>query len=115
MDESQLWLIQMRSLLYHNVPRFIQHIASMGGVSADEWAWLQCQENSPDSPEGILNEADKYLMYPKNMEVFKKGLSVLTRAIAIMSFVPGGIHLLNLHFCSEIDNFVAIEDDSSET
>ncbi len=115
MNSDCLWLIQIRSLLHHNVPRFIACIKQRGGVSADEWTWLQCQENSPDYPEGIFNEADRYLMYPKNMKIFKQGLSVLTRAVAIMSFIPGGIHLLNLHFCSEIDNFVAIEDDTSIT
>jgi hypothetical protein len=110
MNNDQRWLLQMRSLLHHNVPRFIQHIAQRGGVTTEEMQWISCQEDSPDYPEGMLARGDEYLLYPKNEEVFKKGLFVLVRAIAIMSFVPEGVRFLGLQFCSQIENFVAVED-----
>lgn len=100
------------SLLAHNVPRFIQHIVSRGGVTDDEISWLQCASDLPEYPEGLFNRADEYLLYPKDQKTFDKGLFVLTRAIAIMAFVPGGIHIFGLHFCSQIENFVALEDES---
>lgn len=104
----------MRSLLAHNVPRFIQHISDKGGVSKEEMRWLQCEEESPDYPMNLILRADEYLLYPKNEEVRKKGFFVLTLTLAIMSFIPGGIRVFGLHFCSEVENFV-FEDGSSET
>ena len=101
----------MRLLLHHNVPRFIGHIKQFGGVKLEEWEWLQCSDNlSPENPEGVIARADSYLLYPKNEETFKQGLFVLVKAIAIMSFVPGGIHIFGFHFSSEIDDFVLVEE-----
>jgi hypothetical protein len=112
-NQQDRWLLEMRSLLYHNVPRFIQYIAQRGGVSDEEMRWINCQEDSSDYPEGMLSRGDQYLLYPKNEEIFKKGLFVLVKALAIMSFVPGGVRMCGLHFDFEVLNFV--EDDSSET
>lgn len=88
----------MHSLLAHNVPRFIKHIKDRGGVSNEEWDWLHCEEENPDYPHEILARADEYLLYPKDEETFEKGLFVLTLTLAIMSFIPGGVRFLGLHF-----------------
>ncbi|MGL5922861.1 hypothetical protein [Chroococcidiopsis sp.] len=103
------------NLLHHNVPRFIAHIQNRGGVTDDEMHWLRCEDDTPEYPEGLFNRADEYLLYPKDQATFEKGLFVLVRAIAIMSFVPGGVHIFGLHFSSQIENFVVIEDGSGET
>lgn len=31
-------------------------------VSDEELCWLQCQEDNPDYPEGLLMRADEYLL-----------------------------------------------------
>ncbi len=94
-------------LLRHNVPRFVEHIRARKGVSEEEWAWVRCDNEGIDYPEGILSRADEYLLYPKDEETFKKGLFTLVKLLAIMSFVPSGIRLFGLHFCSEIPGFIA--------
>lgn len=108
--QQQTWLDQMQSVLNHNVPRFIQHIKDRGGVSAEELRWLQCEEARPDYPMEVMMRADEYLLYPKNQEVFEKGLFVLVLALAIMAFIPGGVRFLGLHFCSQTENFVSIDE-----
>ncbi len=112
---QQQWLIQMRSLLHHNVPRFIKHILDRGGVSDAEREWLKREDESPDCMSGILAKADEYLLFPKNKKIFDQGLFVLVRALAIMSFIPGGVRIMGLHFCSEIEDFIEVEDGCSET
>jgi hypothetical protein len=102
----------LRSLFHHNVPRFISHIKSRG-LSEEEWHWLQCEEENANYPLHVINHADRYLFYPRDEEIFNHGLLVLVKAIAIMSFIPEGVRIFGLHFCSEIDNFVA-EDGSQE-
>lgn len=102
----------MQSFLAHNVPRFVAHISERGGVTNDELAWLQCEKEKPDYPQEIFARADEYLFYPKDEKTFNQGLFVLTLALAIMSFIPGGVHVFGLHFCSEIDNFVCVEDEN---
>lgn len=106
-SQQQNWQVQMQSLLAHNVPRFIQHIFGRGGVSKEEMQWLQCEEENPDYPMHLILRADEYLLYPKNDTVFRHGLFVLTLALAIMSFIPGGVRFFGLHFCSELENFIA--------
>lgn len=98
--------VEMRILLVCNVPRFVKHIKDRGGVTDNEWQWLKCEDENPDCLVGVLARADKYLLYPKNEEIFKHGLFTLVKAIAIISFIPEGIHIFGFHFCSEIDNFV---------
>ncbi len=98
------------NLLRHNVPRFIQHIRERGGVSEEEWVWVRCDNEGIDYPEGILSRADEYLLYPKDEKTFNKGLFTLVKLLAIMAFVPLGIRLFGLHFCSEIEGFVATDD-----
>jgi hypothetical protein len=110
MNSDQKWLLQMRSLLHHNVPRFIQHIAQRGGVSGEEMQWISCQDDNPEYPEGLLSRGDALLLYPKDEATFKKGLFVLVKALAIMAFVPGGVKFCGLHFDFEVVNFV--EDES---
>lgn len=100
-------------ILAHNVPRFIAHIKKRGGVSDEEMCWLQCTIDSPEYPEGLLARADEYLLYPKDEETFNKGLFVLVLTLAIMSFVPGGVRCFDLHFSSEIDSFITVEDGCS--
>ncbi|MBD2492493.1 hypothetical protein [Aulosira sp. FACHB-615] len=128
LNSDQKLLIQWRSLLHHNVPRFVKHIKDRGGVSNEEWEWLHFHEPQPDDhkkwkqwhkddanyPQGVLARADEYLLFPKNRQVFEQGLFVLVRALAIMAFVPGGVRMVGLHFCSEIDNFV-VDEDAGET
>lgn len=102
--------LAIQSLLAHNVPRFIKHIKDRGGVSEEEFRWLQCEEDSSDYPGEVMQRADEYLLYPKNYETFKQGVLVLTKTLAIMSFFPGGVRLFGLHFCDQIKNFVIWED-----
>ena len=89
-EKQEKWFAQMRELLAHNVPRFVKHIKDKGGVS-DEYT-------NPDCLQGMLAQADKYLLQPKNKKYFQKGLFVLTLALAITSFAPGGVSLFGLHF-----------------
>ncbi len=103
-----------RALLHHNVPRFIAHIKNRGGVHKEEWEWIQHDEDSPEYPIGIIMRADEYLLFPKDMETFEKSLLVLVKALAIMSFVSGGIRFFGLHFCSQIDGFVVVEHGAEE-
>lgn len=113
--EQERWNVLV-SLLHHNVPRFIAHIKNRGGVQEEEWEWLRNSEDtSLDYPKGVMANADVYLVCPSNIEDFKRGLFVLVKAIALLSFVPGGIHIFDLHFCSEMDGFVKLENDGSET
>ena len=105
-DQRQEWLTTMQSLLHYNVPRFIMQIIEKGGVSSDEWKWLQLDGENPDSLAYIINRADEYLLYPKNRETFEKSLFALVLGLSIMSFIPGGIRFFGLRFSSELENFV---------
>lgn len=98
-DKQQKWLQEMQELLAHNVPRFIKHIRDRGGVSDEEARWLNSAEyTNPDCLQGMLAQADRYLLQPKKQKNFQKGLFVLTLALAIASFDPGGVSLFGLHF-----------------
>lgn len=111
MNEQEKWLVVMRSLLHHNVPRFIAHIKAKGGVSEEEWQWLRHEDDDdPTHFQGILARADEYLLYPKTEEIFKKSLFVLVLGLAIMSFIPGGICVFGLIFSSEIEGFVKLDE-----
>lgn len=112
MEHQQPWPDQMRNLLVRNVPRYIKHIKDRGGVSVEELRWLECEEENPDYPMEIITRADEYLLYPKNQETFEKGLFALVLTLAIMSFIPGGVRFLGLHFCSQIKDFVTREDET---
>jgi hypothetical protein len=81
-------------------------------VSGEEWHWLQCEEEEDIYPIHVINHADKYLFYPKDEKTFNHGLFVLIKALAIMAFIPEGVRIFGLRFCSKIDNFV--EEDGSE-
>lgn len=106
----------MRQILRHNVPRFIALIVDRGGVTSEEWQWLRREDEEPDCLVGVIARADEYLLYPKNEEIFKKSLFVLVRGLAIISFVPGGVTIFGLRFCSQIENFVEVEvENESET
>ncbi|WP_229549971.1 hypothetical protein [Nostoc sp. CHAB 5836] len=85
------WLLQMRSLLHHNVPRFTKHILERGGVSEEEWEWIICEIKNTSYPMHMIDRADEYLLFPKDEKTFEKGLFVLIRSLAIMSFIPGGV------------------------
>lgn len=97
--------LKLQSIIAQNVPQFIAYIKNRGGVSDEEFCWLQCREDNPDYPDGLLMRADEYLLYPKNDKIFKKGLFVLTLTLAIMSFSPGGVRFMGLWFCSEKERF----------
>ena len=92
-------------LLCHNVPRFVAHIKARG-LKEEEWHWLQCDKEDINYPMHLLLQADKYLFYPKDDQTFNHALFVLVKAIAIMAFIPGGVRVFGLHFCSEFENFV---------
>lgn len=94
---------QLQAFLLHNVPRFIEHIKDRGGVSDEEFQWLQCQSESPDHPEGLFMRADEYLLYPKDEKTLEKGLFVLTLCLALLSFFPGGVRVFNLDFVAHGD------------
>ncbi len=108
-NQDNTWSLLMQRLMARNVPRFIAHIKEKGGVSEEEWRWLICTDDNPNYPEALLMRADEYLLYPKDNQLFQKGLFVLVKAIAIMSFCPGGIKFLGLRFSHVIENFVIIE------
>jgi hypothetical protein len=99
--------IPFQPLLEYNVPRFIEHIKKRGGVTDAELLWLQCEDEDVTYPLEMITRADEYLLYPRSQEIFDKSLFTLVKALAIMSFIPGGVRFLNLHFCSEIENFYA--------
>ncbi len=101
----------MRTLLLHNVPKFVAHIIACGGVSDTEWQWLHLSSENPSSLAYIIDRADEYLFYPKDRETFEKSLFALVLGLSILSFIPGGIRFFGLRFCSNIENFV---DDESE-
>lgn len=107
-------MIEMQ-ILAHNVPRFIKHIKERGGVSDEEMCWLQCADDTPDYPEGLLARADEYLLYPKDEEAFEKGLFVLVLTLAIMSFTPGGIEFLGIHFSVDKQDYFTIMSDVPPT
>lgn len=92
---------QIKTIIGHNVPKYIEHIKSRGGVSSEELQWLHSEEDNPAYPEGMLARADEYLLYPSSEKKFEEGLFVLVLALAIMSFFPGGVEVFGLHFCSE--------------
>lgn len=99
----------LKNAIAANVPRYIKHIQDRGGVSSEEWLWLQCEEENPDYPMHLISRADEYLLYPKDQKTFMHGLFVLTLALAIMSFVPGGVRFLGKRFSSQSQDFVIDE------
>ncbi len=103
------WLLQMRTLLGYNVPRFINHIIERGGPSEEELRWLQCEDGQPDYPMEVIIRADEYLFFPKDKKTFEKGLFILVKCLSIMAFIPGGVRFLGMHFSSQIDGFVENE------
>jgi hypothetical protein len=102
-------------ILQHNVPRFIGHIKSKGGVSNEEWKWLThgtkndweiAESEDPNYPSGLFLRADDLLLYPPNQETFNKSIFVLVLALAIMSFIPCGVRFGELRFDSDIEGFL---------
>ena len=62
--------LEVRAILRHNVPRFIQHIKGRGGVNQEEWQWLKYEDDeNPDYPMGLMSRADILLLYPENEEI----------------------------------------------
>lgn len=101
----------IKMIIHHNVPRFIEHVLKRGGVHENEWEWLQNKSEDVHYLSGILARADDYLMFPKNEKIHYQGIFVLVKSLSIMAFIPGGVRFLGLHFSSEIENFVLVEDD----
>lgn len=104
-------------LLKHNVPRYIKYFHEIGGVDAYEWDWLTygCGDeakdiDNPDYPAGMILRADQLLLFPDDEQVFKKSLSILVRAIAIMSFVPGGVRFNGVVYDSQVENYFYLEE-----
>lgn len=118
----------MVNLLHHNVPRFIFHIKNRGGVSNQEWEWLQSKTEPidyllpfhqrkypPKYPvyiQDVLDRADEYFIGQTNEAIFKSSLFVLVKAIAILSFTQSGVYIFDLYFSSTIDGFVKYRDKS---
>lgn len=99
-------MLFLKNTIAVNVPRFIGHIKARGGVSEEEWQWLVVEDEDPACPMHLILRADEYLLYPKDEKTLMHGLFVLTLALAIMSFVPGGVPFCGLRFCSEVDGFI---------
>lgn len=104
MDEQYL---VMKSILHHNVPKFINHIKQRGGVQDSEWEWLR--SDTGETLDYIIERADETLLYPKNKETFDKAIFILVKALAIMSFISGGVRICGLHFSPDISEFVENE------
>lgn len=118
----------IQELVNHNVPRYIQYFHNCGGVDEDEWKWLnygfgsefdfgfpecklydeesQKQLENPNHPYGLLARADELLLFTKDYNTFRNSLFVLVKAIAIMSFIPGGVKFGNARFSSEVENYI---------
>lgn len=95
---------QIKEILRHNVPRFIQHIVNNGGVSKDEWQWLKDNADS-----NIYVNADSYLVCPTSHDKFVEGIKTLILTLAIMSFVPYGVTFMGITFDSTLPNFLEDE------
>lgn len=118
----------IKKLVNHNVPRYIKYFHDCGGVDEDEWKWLnygyeepwgyprcsiyneeqQKESVDPNHPHGVLAKADELLLFPKDYATFRNSLFVLVKALAIMSFIPGGVRFGNAIFNSQIDSYVEI-------
>ena len=105
-NSTEDWQRITNEFLKFNVPRFIAHIKARGGVAQEEWEWLTSPKERPSYPEYIINRADEYILFPKSMEDLKQGMSVLILALAIMSFIPGGVRFAGLHYDSNISGHV---------
>lgn len=113
--------IRMQQLLKHNVPRFIAHMEARGGVQQREWDWLDMGSDESldnkgkvlnarnESLEFILDRADETLLYPKNHQVFGDAIALLVRAVAIMSYLPGGIRMCQYRFSHKLPGYVEYE------
>ncbi len=96
MDEFDL----KRTIAY-NVPLVIKAINNKELLD-NEWLWIGNQNSEdPTSPIYVIERADKYILFPQKEEDLKCGIKNLVRAIAILSFVPHGIHIFDLHFESK--------------
>jgi len=74
------------------VPLWIIGLKEKGGPSAEDWVWLKEAQNIlTDVGEGILYSA-------KKKGETAKAFNAVANAIAILSFVPGGITIFNQHW-----------------
>ena len=104
--KTPVWSIEVtqdaiKAFLAHNVPRFIAEIQSRGGISEEEFKWLQGDDEEIDSPSYMIARADELLLYPKTMAVLEKSLFTLTLTIALMAHFPNGVEFFGIHFCSQ--------------
>lgn len=67
-------------------------VEEKGGPSPEDWAWLkEAQHILTDVGEGILYST-------KKKGETAKAFNAVAKAIAIMSFLPGGITIFNQHW-----------------
>lgn len=93
----------LQAILECNVPRFQSVIRQRGGVNEREWSWLINDTMDLRYPMHLCDKADEYLLYPKDEKTFNQSLFTLVKALAIMSFIPGGVEFLGLNFNCSID------------
>lgn len=96
-----------------NVPSEIEAIKKRGGLNDHDLMWLQQTENDDPNDFCILNvllRADSLILFPTDSFNHKSAILVFRKAIALMSFFPGGVRLFGYHFCSEIIGYVSKED-----
>ncbi len=87
----------------------LQYLEKMG-MTAVEWTKLR-EENKPEFyAQGMIEQADSLLLHPKDEATFKASIFTLVKAIAILSFCPGGIYIFGMHFSPELKGFVESDD-----
>jgi len=75
---------KLSELLLTAVPLHIQAMQESGGLTPDRLQWLQ----SP-AVQDVMERADVTILFGGTAE----GFNTLAKAIALLSFVPGGITL----------------------
>lgn len=98
--------ILLQDFLRVNVPPEIQAVLDRGGVNDRDWAWLQQDSDTEETPLNIIMRADEYLLFPSNREKQQKGLLIFRKTVTILAFVPGGVRLFGLHFSPSIPGYV---------
>jgi len=79
------------------VPLWIIGLKEKGGPSSEDWAWLK------EAQDILTNVGEGILYASKKKSETAKAFNAVAKAIAIMSFLPGGITLFNQHWESSLE------------
>ena len=76
------------------VPLWILELKEKGGPTREDWNWLKEAEN-------ILTNTGEAILYRTKKGDTARAFNAVAKAIAILSFVPGGIEIFGSHWESE--------------